>query len=90
MQEGAQLRVAQDVMTREVGDETVLLHLGRGEYFGLDAVGTSIWRHLVQGVAAGDIPVRLMQEWDVSEAQARADVERLLGELEDHGLVLRG
>jgi hypothetical protein len=30
-------------MESRLGEETVILHLGSGVYFGLDAVGTLVW-----------------------------------------------
>ena len=42
-----------DVVCREIEGEAVLLHLGTGIYFGLNAVGTRIWQLLD---AAQDAP----------------------------------
>ena len=36
--------IPESVIAREVDGETVLLNLDTGIYFGLDAVGTAIWR----------------------------------------------
>ena len=49
-------RIPEDVVSREVGGEAVLLNLATGTYFGLDGVGTEIWNLLaregtIEGVA---------------------------------------
>ena len=40
------LRIADDVVVRDLAGESVLLNLSTGTYFGLDAVGTRLW-HLI-------------------------------------------
>jgi len=40
---GAHLSSAENVLTRKVGDELVLLHMGTEIYFGLDPVGVAMW-----------------------------------------------
>ena len=72
-----------------VGDETVLLHLESGTYFGLDATGTRIWAMLKEGVAPADICDRLTQEFDVDQSTAEDDVRRLLGELKANDIVVQ-
>ena len=41
--EDSRLRPADGVLSRILGGEAVLVSLGSGEYFGLNAVGTRIW-----------------------------------------------
>ena len=49
MQLETKLTVPPQVMSRLVGDETVLLDLASGVYFGLDGVGQRIWESVVEG-----------------------------------------
>ena len=37
------LEPSREAVESRVGEETVLLHLKSGTYFGIDAVGTRIW-----------------------------------------------
>jgi len=37
------------VMARTVGDETVILDLASGTYYGLDPVGARIWQLMSEG-----------------------------------------
>ena len=81
------VEIPEEVMARQVGDETVLLDLASGSYFGLDAVGTRIWELLIQGVPPAEACGTLLKEYDVDADRIAADVERLLGELAGHGLI---
>lgn len=43
------IRVPPHVLARTVGDETVILDLASGSYFGLDPVGARVWQLLADG-----------------------------------------
>ncbi len=81
------LRIADDVVFRDLAGESVLLNLSTGTYFGLDAVGTRLW-HLLkeQGSAAAAIAT-LQSEYDVDERRLRQDVEALISQLLAKGLL---
>ena len=76
-----------DVMARQVGDETVLLDLASGNYYGLDPVGARMWQLLSDGktlVQACDV---LLAEYDVTRDALERDIERLVAELGAKGLL---
>lgn len=79
-----------DAIASAVGDETVILQLRNGTYFGLDAIGTRIWQLLGEGVAPAEICTRLGEEYDVAPARLEADVRHLLRELRDNAIVEEG
>lgn len=76
-----------DAMAREVGGELVILHLGRGVYFGLDEVGTRIWQLLDEGLTLAAVGDRLEEEYDVERTTLDRDLEALIGQLLEHDLV---
>jgi hypothetical protein len=76
------------VIYRELGGEVVLLNLQSGVYFGLDAVGSRVWQLLVQSREVDEVCAMLLDEYDVNAETLRADVDRLVGELSDKGLVM--
>ena len=84
------VRVAEQVMARQVGEETVMLDLESGTYFGLDPVGARIWQLLEQGRAREEICEALASEYDAPREQIEADVSTLLAELASHGLTVSG
>lgn len=66
----------------EVGDEAVLLSLEDGEYYGLNAVGTSIWQLLQVPRPVATIRDQLLAEFaDVEPAACEAEVMAFLTEL---------
>jgi len=83
----ATVRITPDVLHQELGGETVLLNLANESYFGLDDVGTRVWRVLAETQSATAVLTRLLGEYDVSAEQLSADVEKLIAQLLDAGLV---
>lgn len=75
------------VMSRQVGDETVILDLGSGTYFGLDPVGARIWQLLAEGSQLEDVVTTLLGEFDVAEGRLRDDTRKLVDELITRGLI---
>ena len=66
-----------DAVARQVGDETVILHLGSGAYFGLDDVGARIWQLLEVGRSVGEICNVILEEYEVSREDLECDVTLL-------------
>jgi hypothetical protein len=79
-----------DVLFREIDQECVLLDLGSGTYFGLNEVGTRIWNLLREGRSEDDIVQMIAEEYDSDAGTIRADVRRLLSELESRKLIVQG
>lgn len=75
------------VVAADVGNELVLLDIETGIYFGLDAVGARVWQMLTDGRARDEIVANLLQEYEVEEEQLRGDLEILLSQLAERGLV---
>jgi len=81
--------VPKDVMAREVGDETVILYLSNGTYYGLDAVGTRMWALLGEGLTLDEVCDRLLEEFEVERDMLVADASALVGELLARSLLVR-
>jgi hypothetical protein len=84
------VRVSHDVLAQEVSGETVLLHLGRERYFGLNELGTRVWQLLGEHDNLGAVLARLLEEYDVEEQRLRADLEQLAQQLVEAGLLELG
>ena len=81
---------SKNVLTQEVSGEMVLMDLSSEQYFGLDAVGTRVWNLLDQGTAPADLLSILLREYEVEQLQLESDIEELLGQLLEAGLVRVG
>jgi len=77
----ARLRPADKVLFRALGGEAVLLDVGAGTYFGLDEVGTRVWRLLAGGASLAAALAALEAEYDVSAERLARDVRALVEEL---------
>ena len=75
------------VMAREVGDETVILNLASGAYFGLDPVGARMWQLMGDGQTLTAICETLLDEYEVTREALEGDILRLTEELRAQGLV---
>jgi hypothetical protein len=82
------LTIPPQVMSRPVGDETVLLDLDSGMYFGLDGVGQRIWESMGEGQTLGETAAVIVAEYQVNEAQAQADVIEFVRDLLERGLLV--
>ncbi len=82
------LMVPDHVMSRQVGDETVILDLASGTYFGLDPVGAQAWELLGAGTTVNQIVETLLAEYLVPKEQLQRDVQVLIDDLVTRGLVL--
>ena len=81
------LSIPPQVMSRLVDDETVLLDLASGMYFGLDGVGKRIWESVSEGGSLGETAIIISSEYEVDEEQAFADVIKFTSELVERGLL---
>ena len=81
------LKIPTHVMSRLVGDETVLLNLETGLYFGLDGVGQVIWESVSAGENLGSAVATIVASFDVEQDQAAADVLAFAGTLVERGLL---
>ena len=80
-----------EVISQEVSGETVLLDLQSENYFGLDEVGTRIWQLIRDNGELRTIYNTLLEEYEVEETRLWTDLEALLTEACERGLItLRG
>jgi hypothetical protein len=80
------LSLPDDIVFREVDGEAVILNLETGIYFGLDRVGTRIWRLIEEHGQLGRVLGALQAEYDAARDVLERDLLRLAGELIDKGL----
>ena len=81
------ITLSTEVLSQEVSGETVLLDLGSENYFGLDEVGTRIWQLLKEHEHLRIVYNTLLSEYEVDEARLAQDLENLLTEISDLGLI---
>lgn len=86
----ATVSLSPEVLSQEVGGETVLLDLASERYFGLDDVGTRIWQLLQEQGNLRAVYQCMLDEFDVEPDRLEEDLLKHVGELAEAGLVIFG
>lgn len=79
---------SEDSVDSTVGNETVILHLGNGTYYGLDPIGTVIWEGLKAGQDLSEIRAAIVAGYNVSEDVVEADMRRFVSDLLEHDILV--
>lgn len=74
-------------MSTEVGDDVVALQADRGFAFGMEDVTAAVWRLLEEPRDLDTLVAELTADYDVDEAQCRAEITGLLDQMTSEGLV---
>jgi hypothetical protein len=82
-----QVYLGEDVVSRELDGEAVILDLESGTYFGLDPVGTRIWSLLQKNGSLRETFEMIQQEYEVEPNRLEEDLLRLVKELYAKGLL---
>lgn len=89
MEASTRLRPAPGVLSRRVGDDSVLLDPASGQYFELNSTGSLVWELLAASPSREELLAGLEAEFEAEPAELEADVDALLAELLGRGLVER-
>jgi hypothetical protein len=81
------LRIPDNVAARKMGDETILLNLETGTYFGLNVVGSRFLELLETNSKIAAAHRALLQEFDVTSETLEADLLRIAEEMRAKGLL---
>lgn len=80
---------SEDVVSREVSGEMVLLDLASGEYFGLDTVGSRVWELLSsKAQSLRELCDLIEAEFDAPRAVIEGDMIALASDLEKRELIV--
>ena len=75
------------VITAEVDGEVVMMSIEQGQYFGLDDIGSDIWKRLDAPCAFADLIDRLAADYEADRASIAADVRALLETMAERDVV---
>ena len=77
----------QNLLSTELDQETVLMSIDAGAYYGLEGPARSIWEILETPLTFSALVDRLVKEYQVSPETCAADLERFLSEMVREGLL---
>lgn len=71
----------------DLGEESVILSLQDGVYYGVNTVGTRIWAEIQQPRSMQELTATLSEEFDVDSETCMRDITSFIQQLADKGLV---
>jgi len=80
--------LSDDVIHQPVLEEVVLLNLKSQQYYSLDDVGSRMWNLLLEHRDLDVVSSILLTEYDVDRNRLRTDLEILVGELAQAGILV--
>jgi len=76
------------VTTNQIEDELVALNLETSFYYGVDGIGTQIWRYLVdEKMTLAEASAKLLEEYEVDAETCQRDVRAFVEQLLDAKLL---
>jgi hypothetical protein len=75
------------VLTAEVDGEVVMMSIEQGRYFGLDDIGSDIWKRLDKPCSFAELIDWLAGDYEADRATIAADVRDLLGRMAEQDVV---
>ena len=80
--------IPEDVIARDIGDgEMILLDINNEDYYGLDEIGTRVWKALTSGVSVQKSCEMLSKEFDSDYDTLSNDVFEFMEDLKQSGLI---
>jgi Coenzyme PQQ synthesis protein D (PqqD) len=70
-----------DQVSSDLAGESVILNLKTGTYYGLNAVGSSIWLLIQEPKTVRDLCEAILKEYEVDPQTCENDVQTLLADL---------
>src|SRR5246127_4594036 len=68
-----------DQVSCALDGDTVILHLGSGTYYGLNAVGSTIWNFIQEPRTIAEIHDRLLQQYEGDAGGGQRDLLNVFG-----------
>ena len=78
----------EEIIFSSLDEETVMMSIEKGLYYGLDKVGRRLWEMLETPCLVSDMCGRLVDEYDVSPEQCSSDVLVFLDRMIENSLVI--
>jgi hypothetical protein len=81
---------SEDLFSTELDQETVLMSIDAGAYYGLEGPARSIWEQLETPLTFSALLDRMVGDYEVEPETCAADLEGFLAEMEREGLLRVG
>lgn len=86
------MKIKKELLKREIAGETILVPVGKAVYdsnglFALNELGSFLWDLLPNAQSEEDLEAAVLEEYEVDEATARADIGEFLEKLRSMGIL---
>jgi hypothetical protein len=75
------------VLATDLDQETVLMSIEAGAYYGMADTARTIWEKLETPLTFSALVDQLVKEYEISPDACAAELQRFLGEMEQEGLL---
>ncbi len=75
-------------VSADLDDETVLMSIEEGTYFGFDVILSTIWKYIEKPISVTDLISTLLKIYDVEKTECEKDVLDVLSDMFEDNLVL--
>ena len=83
----SRIKISDDIVSRNLQGEIVLLDLKTGSYYGLDVMGTIMWDLIQKHKSLEKVHGLLTEEYDIAEVQCTQDLLNFVSTLHDKKLI---
>ena len=73
----------QNIVASEIDDEVVMMSIETGAYYGIDEIGSRIWKLIETPCRVSDLIDKLMNEFEVDYETCQKDVLLFLQDLQE-------
>ncbi len=80
--------VSENVFVQEIDDEIVMLDMNSENYFGLNNIGSEIWKLMQEKETIQEIYEAMKDAYDIDGETLKNDIENLFANLEKNRLVI--
>ncbi|ABK97688.1 lasso peptide biosynthesis PqqD family chaperone [Pelobacter propionicus] len=76
-----------DIVASDIDDEKVMMSIEKGNYYGLDPVGSRVWELMEKPIKVSELIGALLGRYEVDRQTCEEDVLAFLRELHEAGIV---
>ena len=76
-----------DLIHANIDNETMLMSLTNGEYYGMNKVGSAIWGLLEDSISVGTLIEKLTNSYEITTAECEKDINSFLDKLQEKGII---
>lgn len=87
IQDTTRIKTSGQGVFSDLGEESVIMHVTEGVYYGLNKVSASIWKNIQEPIPFSDLIDLLLEQYEVERSACEEDTRSLLLQLHQKDLV---